>query len=127
MESKLDAVRERVVESIRRDAHKEKAVGFIVSLREFFGTPRVAWGGLAAAWLVIITLNAAARETVSRPAVAPTATAGLSLETRQALREQRTLFAELVGTATDETDAGGSRIRFVPRPRSEHSLQSAAA
>jgi hypothetical protein len=75
----------------------------------------VAWGGLAAAWLVIIALNFASRETATSTA-APPPMAKTSPETLQALREQKRLFAELVGSAAAR-DADVPR--FVPRPRSE--------
>lgn len=118
VEPKLDAVRQRVVANLDSGprAKLSAADGFIASLREFFRLPRFAWGGLAAAWLVIIALNLAARDTTTPAAAVPQQVAKTSPETLQALREQKRLFAELVGSATaGDADAP----RFVPRPRSE--------
>lgn len=57
---------------------------------------RFAGAGLAAAWLVIISLNLAARDDTPRP-VAQTRVAPVTPETLQALRQQRRLYAELMG------------------------------
>jgi hypothetical protein len=114
-EPKLDAVRQRTIAGIEREPH-ERSVPWFQSIREFFRVPRVAWGGLAAAWLVIITLNHASRETNSTR-TAPSQEAKRSPETLLALREQKRFFAELVGVASEKLDAEAPR--FVPRPRSE--------
>ena len=117
-EPKLDALREQVLATISeaprtKSSWVERCVDFWSNL---FRRPRFAWGGLAAAWLVIIALNVASRETVTTTA-GPVPEARRTPETLQALREQRRLFAaELVGSAgSHDADAP----RFVPRPRSE--------
>jgi hypothetical protein len=93
---------------------------------EFFRIPRIAWIGLGAAWLVIVALNVASSESVSeRAPLMAKAPSRRSPETLQALREQKRLFAELVGAAKETPDAEAPR--FVPRPRSEAFPQTAAA
>ena len=76
-----------------------------------------AWGAVAAAWLVVIGLNAASGE----PKRKENLVARHSPETLQALREQRQLFVELVTPPTREVEP----VR--PRRRSdcEHPLAMA--
>ena len=62
----------------------------------FFRPQRIAWAGLAAAWVVIITLNLATGET-SKTISMTIATAPATPETLQVLKQQRLLYAELVG------------------------------
>ena len=116
-EPKLDAVRDRALAALLLDEStvKRRGPGWLAACREFFRIPRAAWGGLAAAWLVIIALNTASRDTVTISS-APVQEAKRSPETLQALREQKRLFAELVGFGGNH-DA--DTPRFVPRPRSE--------
>ena len=57
---------------------------------------RIVRAGLATAWVVIATLNLATRET-SKPASISNTTAPTTPETLQALKQQRLLYAELVG------------------------------
>ena len=70
---------------------------FFQMVRSLLARPqRVAWAGLIAAWIVIGTLHFATREApniiaTNRPASTVTP------ETLQALKQQRLLFAELVG------------------------------
>ena len=125
METKLDHARQRAVAELSAAAPEEKFTHrFLTAWRNFFQVPRVAWAGLTAVWLVILGLNFAARETVAPAPSAPRAEAPRSPETLQALREQKRLYAELVGTLK-EMDADVPR--FVPRPRSERpSLQGVA-
>jgi len=73
--------------------------------------PRV-WAGLAAAWAVILVLNAATREPVH---VAKAAHAPPPREILMALREQRRLFVELV----EASPPAEQSKTFTPRPRSE--------
>ena len=116
-EPKLAAVRERALAALLLDKSRAEAHGpdWLAACQEFFRIPRVAWGGLAAAWLVIFVLNTASRDTVAISS-APVQEAKRSPETLQALREQKRLFAELVGSAGGpDADAP----RSVPRPRSE--------
>jgi hypothetical protein len=68
-----------------------------------------AWGAVAAAWLVVIGLNAASAE----PRQKQNIVAKHSPETLQALREQRQLFVELVTPAIRDPEP----VR--PRRRSE--------
>src|SRR6266540_6689104 len=71
-----------------------------------------AWAGLAAVWVAILLLTAAA----GRPAAVANHQAALpSLELRLALQEQKRLLVELVGPVI----AAGPPPKFVPRPRSE--------
>ena len=118
MEPKLDALRQRAIANAASEPSERLPVadGLVAALREFFRIPRFAWGGFAAAWLVIIALNIAARDTAAPATAAPQQMTKTSPETLQALREQKRLFAELVGPASaNDADAP----RFVPRPRSE--------
>ena len=124
METKLDHTRQRVIAGLSAAPNPHAGHRLLAAWREFFHVPRAAWAGLAAVWLVILGLNFAARETAAPALAAPRAEAPRSPETLQALREQKRLFAELVGPL-QERDA--SLPRFVPRPRSERpSLQGVA-
>ena len=121
-EPQLDAVRERITE--RAGMHSEERpsrfIRFVESCREFFRVPRIAWAGLATAWLVIVVLNVASSDAPQVNVTVASASAKRSPEMLQALREQRRLFAELVGSlASPEAEAP----RFVPRPRSERQPQ----
>jgi hypothetical protein len=117
-EPKLNQARTGVLARLPR--RRESSVP--ASIIEWLRMPRVAWGALGAAWVVIIALNLAARETVSGPA-APVRTV-LGAENRQALREQKRLLAELVGS---RPEAKAARSGFVPRPRSEIKMPVALA
>lgn len=125
METKLDHARQRAVAGLAAAAPDQHAGHrLLAAWREFFHLSRVAWAGLAAVWLVILGLNFAARETVAPVPSALRAETKRSPETLQALREQKRLFAELVGPLK-EMDA--DLPRFVPRPRSERpTLQGVA-
>ena len=114
---RLDSMRTHVVGSIAgKPEDGSRPMSFLESCREFFRMPRIAWVGLAAAWMVIVTLNLASSETTAAPMQTATAAPRRSPEMLQALREQRRLFAELVGFGP-APDAEAPR--FVPRPRSE--------
>jgi|SRR5437867_10738073 len=78
-----------------------------------------AWAGLAAAWVLILALNAATRDPVQ---VAKTAKGAPAPELLIALREHRRLLAELIGTPTvfEPTKT------LQPRPRSELSHRTVA-
>jgi hypothetical protein len=115
-EPKLDALRERALATLSGPTEERSAVRqFIELCRNCFHVPQFAWGGLAAAWLVIIALNFAARDSASRQPVAFTQNRP-PVETLQAVREQKRLLAELTGLG--EKPESETR-RFVPRPRSE--------
>ena len=115
---KLDRLRERVVDAAEpsRMPRQPRRARFAEAWSEFFRIPRIAWAGLAAAWVVIIALNVASSETPPPKNRYAKAAPPRSPEMLQALREQRQLFAELVGSAP-APDAEAQR--FVPRPRSE--------
>src|SRR5687767_14800896 len=117
----LDAIRRQVLMRVGEPDREKSALSrAIESCRDFFRVPRIAWAGFAAAWFVIIALNIAssdARQTNIPIANAPTKR---SPEMLQALREQKRLFAELVGSLP-APDAEAPR--FVPRPRSERQPQ----
>lgn len=118
VEPKLDAVRRQAVASLAAETqrHPPEARSWLGALENFLRIPRPILGGLATAWLVIIVLNVASRETVAPTSPAPRAMAKTSKDTLQALREQKRLFAELVGTLKE---AEAEAPPFVPRPRGE--------
>jgi hypothetical protein len=125
-EAKLDAVRRDVLDNLAPGENRRsgRVDNFVATCRELFRLPRWAWGGLAAAWLVIVALNIAARETPARQP-SPPIIAKRSSDTLQALREQKQLFAELVGLRSEAGEAEAPR--FVPRPRSERAETTACA
>lgn len=122
VEPKLDALRDHVVSGLHKRVASNPAPGFITSVRNLLHLPRLAWGGLATAWLIIITLNFAAQETTTNATL--TAATKSSPETLQALREQKRLFAELIGGSMPR-DAESPRP--MPRPRSERKTPIAFA
>ena len=73
-----------------------------------------AWAGLATVWVLILAVNFSTRD--KTPVVAGKAMPP-SLEVTAELRQQRLLFAELIGPA--ETQVADRQKRFLPRPRSE--------
>ncbi len=117
-EPKLDAVRRAALASLATEAQARPLASrsWLVALEEFLRIPRPVLGGLTATWLIIFALNVASRDTVAPSRHVPQQMAGASKDTLQALREQKRLFAELVG-ALKETEA--ETPRFVPRPRGE--------
>jgi hypothetical protein len=117
-EPKLDAIRRRVLTPAEENqCQKKSALSRIIeSCQEFFRVPRIAWVGFAAAWLVIIALNIASSDAPRMNVTVASAPTKRSPEMLQALREQKRLFAELVGSlSSPEAEAP----RFLPRPRSE--------
>ena len=114
---KLDALREQSLAALAGPAEEQPSafLRFIDRCRNCFRVPRFAWGGLAAAWLVIIALHFTARDSVSQPSDAFTESRP-SAETLQAVREQKRLLAELSGLAERPES---ETPRFIPRPRSE--------
>jgi hypothetical protein len=87
--------------------------------REWLWPCPQAWAGLAAAWVLILALNAATRDPVQ---VAKTAKTASAPELLIALKEHRRLLAELIGTPTvlEPTKT------LQPRPRSELSHRTVA-
>jgi len=73
-----------------------------------------AWAGLAAIWIFIFAVNFSMRD--KTPVVAEKAMPP-SPEVAAELRQQKLLFAELIGPA--ETQVADRQKRFLPRPRSE--------
>lgn len=94
----------------QRDVLPSRAWSF---LRNLLWPHPIAWGGLAATWLVIIGLNAAS----SDPAGAEVAhvTSPPSSEQRQLLHEQEQLLAELIGQAEKAAAAEPKRRSAQPR------------
>jgi hypothetical protein len=78
-----------------------------------------AWAGLAAAWLLILALNAATREPVQ---VATAQSTPPAREVLMALKERRRLLAELAGP----TVQAEPQKPLAPRPRSELSHRTVA-
>jgi anti-sigma factor RsiW len=74
-----------------------------------------AWAGLAAAWVVALAVNLATSG--DAPKAEARRTAPPSRETRQALKQQRQLFAELGGVP--ETRAADPSGASAPQPRSQ--------
>ena len=111
---KLDQIRRKVVtESCRSRTSRFNIVGWC---EELFRLPRTALAGLALTWIAIVALNLSSSETPRAGVSIAKSPAQPSPETLQALREQKELFAEMVGSrATTDADVR----RFVPRPRSE--------
>ncbi len=73
-----------------------------------------AWAGLAAVWIAILTLNLSTRdpsEIVAKKSAPP------SPEVVAELKQQKLLFAELIGST--ETLVADRQKLFLPRPRSE--------
>jgi hypothetical protein len=76
-----------------------------------------AWAGMAAVWIVVFCLNFSSQEP-SAPKLAKTKPAPISPETYMALREQRRLYSELVGSPPVEI------AMPVPRPRAEMKIET---
>ena len=78
-----------------------------------------AWAGLAAAWVLILALNAATREPVQ---VATAQSTPPAREVLMALKERRRLLAELAGPPVQVEP----QKPLAPRPRSELSHRTVA-
>jgi hypothetical protein len=117
--AQLDTVRRFVVAGLNGPAAEPvgQRRNMIELLGELFRIPKPALAGFGLAWLVIIVLNLASRDTLV-PAAPPAQMAQRPAATLQDLREQKRLFAELVGSLKDTEVA---TPRFVPRPRGESS------
>ncbi len=85
--------------------------------REWLWPSPRAWGGLAAAWVLILSLNTARLAT---PAGFANVSPPPSREMIMALSEQRREFAELLGDAQEKSLATKPAP---PRPRSERQSQ----
>jgi len=71
-----------------------------------------AWAGLAAVWIVIVTMNMSMRE--SAPAVMAKKASPPSSEMMAELKQQRLMYAQLIGGGDQPAD----RPKFFPMPRS---------
>jgi hypothetical protein len=113
----LDTIRHQAVRSLaaRQTTRPTDERSWLTSIGETIRLPRIVWGTLAAAWLVIIVLNIASSDRFE-PTVPPMAKGQTSSDTRQALREQRRLFVELANPSFDDIDNPAPRT--APRPRS---------
>ena len=78
-----------------------------------------AWAGLAAAWVLILALNAATREPVQ---VATARSTPPAREVLMALKERRRLLAELAGSPAQVEP----QKPLAPKPRSELSHRTVA-
>ena|SRR6266851_5497352 len=87
--------------------------------REWLWPCPQAWAGLAAAWVLILALNAATREPVQVDTAQSTPPAR---EVFRALKERRRLLAELAGLPMQVEQ----QKPLVPRPRSELSHRTVA-
>ena len=87
--------------------------------RELFWPCPQAWAGLAAAWVLILALNAATREPVQ---VATAQSTPPAQEVLMALKERRRLLAELAGPPVQIEP----QKPLAPGPRSELSHRTAA-
>ena len=85
--------------------------------REWLWPSPRAWAGLAAAWVIILTLNTARLAT---PAGVANGSLPSSREMIMALSEQRRELAELLGDAQETSPATKPAP---PRPRSERQTQ----
>jgi hypothetical protein len=110
-------LREQALDSLagRENDQPVRQPSWLTVIGQFIRLPRPVWGTLAAAWLVIIVLNIASSDRFE-PTLPPMAKSQTSTDTRQALREQRRLFAELVNPSFDGIETPAPRT--VPRPRS---------
>ena len=87
--------------------------------REWLWPCPQAWAGLAAAWVLILALNAATREPVQ---VATARNTPPAREVLMALKERRRLLAELAGPPAQVEP----QKPLAPRPRSELSHRTVA-
>jgi hypothetical protein len=91
-------------------------------LREIFWPAPVAWVGLAAIWIFILAVDFSMRDKSGMVAekVAPP-----SPDVIAELRQQRLLFAQLMGST--ETHDADRQKSFLPRPRTERSFEMLTA
>ena len=124
------AWREEILTNAERTAVSHHATrvthhGFALStlihqLSTLLRPQRAAWAGLGAAWAIIITLHLA---TVESPKTTFTTAAPVTPETLQVLKQQRLLYAELVGRP--ETQPKDRLKISVPGPRSQRRDETA--
>ena len=109
----------------RQNSRGASRASFLATLNHqlstiFWPHPK-AWAGLAMIWILILTVNFSMRD--KTPVVAEKVTPP-SPEAVAELRQQRLLFAELIGSA--ETQVADRQKLFLPRPRSERAVILAA-
>jgi hypothetical protein len=121
VEPKLDTLREQVIATLNEPLHEQPSwfERLVDESRNLFRVPRFAWSGLAAAWLVVVALHFAARDSAPRQPVVY-AQKQPPAETLQAVREQKRLLAELTGLV-EKPESEPPRI--VPRPRTERQYE----
>jgi len=117
-EPALDQLRREVIVS---ELDAEPPLGFWATLwQELFLKPRLAWGGMGAAWLVALILNLSSgstTESVSPMAQQPVEAAP---EVIQMVREQQRLRDELLGIGVAAMELSpADRPRDGLKPRSE--------
>ena len=84
--------------------------GWIRAFVAFGRAPRIAWGGLATAWLIILALDFSG----GPESVTPATTSSVATDqTRQALKQKQLLLAELAGPVETQP------VVRPPRPRSQ--------
>ncbi|MGC3959296.1 MAG: hypothetical protein QM813_15545 [Verrucomicrobiota bacterium] len=98
-------------------------LGFFQLFQALLARPqRVAWAGLVATWIVIGTLHLATSESTKTTSITSSA-APTTPETLQALKQQRLLYAELVGRPEQQPT---ERLKTnIPSPRSQRREESA--
>lgn len=90
--------------------------------RELFWPCPQAWAGLAAAWIIMLVLNAQVSRT-EQPALVKAKATPISQQTLIALQQQRQLQMELSGT--EESPAMAEPAR--PRPRTQRAAEEIRA
>jgi hypothetical protein len=110
---KLDALSQSALDAFAR---KERP-RLISRLSEWLWPSPLAWASVAAAWIVVLALNAAVADLRNVPLVAGNPT---DPATKEALQTQRALYAELV---REEPTKAAS----LPRPRSDKSSDRKSA
>jgi len=109
------AERANKIDHALRSTHHPRFSTLIHQLSTFFWPHPKAWAGLAAVWVVILTLQLASRDPTD---VAARKTPPPSPEMLMVLRQQRLLLAELVERS--EPPPAADRPKAVPpRPRSD--------
>lgn len=125
-----DAWREEILAKVRESVVPTQTPhtprhGFFHFIQTLISRPQhIAWTGLVAAWVVIITLHLATGETSKTISMTTPATPATP-ETVQALKQQRLLYAELVGRP-ELSPMNRPKIN-IPGPRSQRREESATA
>jgi len=117
-EPALDAIRSQV---IAQELHSEPELGFWATLwLELFVKPRMAWGGMGAAWLVALVLNLTSGSTTEPASQMAQQPVEAAPEVMQMVREQQRLRDELLGIGVAAVELSpADRPRDGLKPRSE--------